>query len=79
MRYQFYFDVDRKGNGFILNVLHTVNKKQEPIEIIMQVKHLGPINYWDYRTTYSDFEVWPRAMESGDIYRFNFTRLGVIQ
>lgn len=61
-----YIDVDRLGNGFILTVIHTVNKKNEPIEIIQTVEHLGPIDHWTIVIDYSGLDIWPRAHESGD-------------
>lgn len=66
-----YFDVDRQGNGFILTVKHSVNKKNEPVETIQQVEHLGPVDHWDYAVTYRALDVWPRAIESGDINHFS--------
>lgn len=66
-----YLDVDRLGNGFILTVKHGVNKKGEPTEDICQVVHLGPIGGWyEYVLTYQDYDLWPRAKDSGDIYLF---------
>ena len=67
---QKYLDVDRTGEGYILTVLHTVNKKQEPVEINKTVKHLGPIDYWTVYVDYSELDWWPRCIESGDLNNF---------
>lgn len=37
------FDTDRKQNAFIITVYSYLNKKQELIEEIIRVVHLGPI------------------------------------
>jgi hypothetical protein len=70
MRIQKYLDIDRIGYGYILTVKHTVNKKQEPVETIMQVQHLGPVDHWQLVVDYRDLELWPRCKESGDQDRF---------
>lgn len=67
---QQYIDVDRTGEGYILTVLHTVNKKQEPVETIKAVKHLGPIDHWTMIVDYKELELWPRCYESVDWSRF---------
>lgn len=67
---QRYLDIDRTGEGYILTVLHTVNKKQEPVEIIKTVKHLGLIDHWTVVMDYKELDLWPRCIESGDWFRF---------
>lgn len=67
---QRYIDIDRTGEGYILTVLHTVNKKQEPIEIIKAVKHLGPVDHWSVVMDYKELDIWSRCIESGDWFRF---------
>ena len=64
-----YLDVDRVGNGYILTVKHTVNKKNEPVETIQQVKHLGPVDHWSVCVEYKDIDLWSRAVESGDFHK----------
>jgi hypothetical protein len=70
MRIQKYLDIDRIGYGYILTVKHTVNKKQEPVETIMQVRHLGPVDHWERVNDFSHLTTWPRAEESGDYQRW---------
>lgn len=65
-----YIDVDRSGNGFILTVKHALNKKNEPVDTIVQVKHLGQVDHWVVNHDYRIYDLWPRTIESGDWDRF---------
>jgi len=60
-----YFDVDRKQNWYILTVKRTKNKKDEDVDTIMQVEHLGQLAMGQVAMML-DYEIWPRCDESGD-------------
>lgn len=67
MHIQEYLDVDRQGNGYILTVKHDVNKKNEPVETIVQVKHLGKVTRACVFCKFKEYPLWTRTLESGDI------------
>lgn len=79
MRKVTYLDIDRQGNGYLLNVTHSLNKKNEPVDTITQVSHLGALDHYDYTVTYEEYTLWPRCIDSGDFdnyldYHHSFTQ-----
>ncbi|ARV77047.1 hypothetical protein PHABIO_416 [Pseudomonas phage Phabio] len=60
-----YFDVDRQQNWYILTVKRTKNKKDEDVDTIMQVQHLGKLGI-GVIAMMLDYEVWERCLDSGD-------------
>ncbi len=66
---QTFFDVDRCGYCYLLRVKFSLNKKNELIETIIQVTHLGKLTWQDYIPEYSKYVIWQRAFESYDIFK----------
>lgn len=60
-----YFDVDRQQNWYILDVKTTKNKKDEDVQIIMKVEHLGKLTI-SQAAMMLDYEVWERCLDAGD-------------
>lgn len=60
-----YFDVDRQQNWYILTVKTTKNKKDEDVQIIMQVEHVGKLTMGQVAMMF-DYEAWERCLDSGD-------------
>lgn len=65
-----YFDVDRQQNWYILTVKTTKNKKDEDVQTIIQVQHLGWLTLSQVAMQVFDYEVWERCLDSGDYDRY---------
>lgn len=61
-----YFDVDRQQNWYILDVKTTKNKKDEDVQTIMKVEHLGKLTLAQIAMQMFDYEAWERCLDSGD-------------
>lgn len=61
-----HFDVDRQQNWYILTVKTTKNKKDEDVQTIMKVEHLGKLTLGQVAMQMFDYEVWERCLDSGD-------------
>lgn len=64
-----FLDVDRAGNGFVLTVRFSLNKKNEVVKDIMLVEHLGYFTF-DLHAKFIcqslAIPLWERTVISGD-------------
>lgn len=71
------FDVDRSGNAFLLTVYMAINKKGEPVEDIIRVKHLGKVTK-EMLDEYLKVQQLPVHRREVDIHNVNQESLGKI-
>lgn len=60
-----YIDIDKCKNWYILKVKTTKNKKNEDVQTIVKVTHLGEQSLEQVQKLQS-YPVWERCIESGD-------------